>query len=50
MEGVFNIPGEVHKGDVDRTLKELDNAIKEIDEALEQVRVYHSYPPDGLSY
>jgi hypothetical protein len=37
MEGVSNIPGEVHKGDVDRTLRELDNAIKDIEEALKQV-------------
>ncbi|KAK0632358.1 hypothetical protein B0T14DRAFT_469067 [Immersiella caudata] len=38
MEGVSNLPGEVHKGDVDRTIRELDNAIKDIEEALKKVR------------
>lgn len=38
MEGVSNPPGEIHKGDVDRTLRELDNAIKDIEEALRKVR------------
>ncbi|KAK0655762.1 hypothetical protein B0T16DRAFT_424475 [Cercophora newfieldiana] len=47
MEGVSNLPGEVHKGDVDRTLRELDNAIKEIEKALKQVRAASSRVPDS---
>ncbi|KAK4447681.1 hypothetical protein QBC34DRAFT_409310 [Podospora aff. communis PSN243] len=47
MEGVSNLPSEVHKGDVDRTLRELDNAIKDIEEALKEVRATPSRVPDS---